>query len=464
VKEAAVGPRLSAIAVAFVANGLGGPSFLPRLPGRQSDLGLSDTGLGAVLVGLAAGALLASPVAGRAVDRLGSRPVVVGAAVALGASLWTAGAAPDPVSLFVALAVVGAADAAMDIAMNANGAAYERARGRSVLHRLHGAWSLGALAAAGLAAAAAAAGVSLTWQLAAVGVVLASVVAATQGGLVHDGAGHRREPPVAEVAPSVTSAGAAPRVAAPATGHGDLASPGDAATPDRGRSGVDPGARAAGGTAAGARRRPRRRRGWTPVARAVALLAAVTVGGAVIEGGTADWSAIRLERLGAGPGAAALGFAAVMAGMLAGRLVGDRLTERFGGAAVLRGGMLLVTAGLGAGALVDEPVVFAVGLVVAGLGTSGLFPLAFSAAATTPGLAPGTGAATVSLAARLGFLGEPLLMGAIAQAVGLRWAFLVVAGVALAVAAAAGRVLASAEPDEAAVDRDDRPGDVGPGP
>jgi hypothetical protein len=98
------------------------------------------------------------------------------------------------------------------------------------------------------------------------------------------------------------------------------------------------------------------------------------------------------------------------------------------------------------------------------LGTSGLFPLAFSAAATTPGLAPGTGAATVSLAARLGFLGEPLLMGAIAQAVGLRWAFLVVAGVALAVAAAAGRVLASAEPDEAAVDRDDRPGDVGPGP
>jgi MFS family permease len=152
VKEAAVGPRLSAIAVAFVANGLGGPSFLPRLPGRQSDLGLSDTGLGAVLVGLAAGALLASPVAGRAVDRLGSRPVVVGAAVALGASLWTAGAAPDPVSLFVALAVVGAADAAMDIAMNANGAAYERARGRSVLHRLHGAWSLGALAAAPAAA------------------------------------------------------------------------------------------------------------------------------------------------------------------------------------------------------------------------------------------------------------------------------------------------------------------------
>ena len=141
-------PRVSAVAVAFVANGLGGPSFLPRLPERQAALGLSDVGLGLVLVGMALGALVASPFAGRVVGRTGSRPVVVVAATTLGASLWTAGAAPRPVVLFLALTFVGAADATMDIAMNANGAAYERRTGRSVLHRLHGAWSLGALAGA----------------------------------------------------------------------------------------------------------------------------------------------------------------------------------------------------------------------------------------------------------------------------------------------------------------------------
>jgi MFS family permease len=67
--------------------------------------------------------------------------------------------------------------------------------------------------------------------------------------------------------------------------------------------------------------------------------------------------------------------------------------------------------------------------------------LAFSGAANTPGVAPGAGAATVSLAARLGFLIEPLVVGAVAELVGLRWAFVLVAVVAVALAAAAGRIV-----------------------
>ena len=411
-----------AIAAVFVANGLGGPSFLPRLPERQAALGLSDVGLGLVLTGMAVGALVASPAAGRAVGRVGSRPVAVAAGVAVAASLWTAGAAPHPIVLFLALAGIGAADAAMDIAMNANGAAYERLSGRSLLHRLHGAWSLGSLAAASVAALLAAAGVSVTWQLLGVGVVIAVTVLTAGSHLVADdhldgGTARPRLPRTAP--PRARPSRAPPRAARPP-----------------------------------ARRRAR----W--VARPLAALAAVTLAGAVIEGGPSDWSAVRLERLGSGPGAAALGFAAFTAGMLAGRLIGDRLTDRHGGAAVLRGGMTLVAAGLVAGAVVDHPAVFAGGLVVAGLGAAGLFPLVFSAAATTPGVAPGAGAAVVSLAARLGFLVEPLLMGALAQTVGLRWAFVVVAAVAVAVAAAAPLVLgrrARARPGRRGRDR--RPAD-----
>ncbi len=78
-------PRAGAVAATFVVNGLGGPGFLPRLPERQAALGLSDAGLGLVLVGMAAGALVASPVAGRLIGTRGSRPVVVASAVALGA-------------------------------------------------------------------------------------------------------------------------------------------------------------------------------------------------------------------------------------------------------------------------------------------------------------------------------------------------------------------------------------------
>lgn len=378
------GPTVRAVAVAFVANGLGGPSFLPRLPERQASLGLSDAGLGLVLVGLAGGAMLASPVAGRLVGRVGSRTVVVVAALALGASLWLAGAAPSPVLLAAALALIGAADAAMDIAMNANAGAYEALSGRSVMHRLHGLWSVGALAGAGAAALAAGVGVPLTAQLALTGAVIAVAVWITRGGLV-------------------------PGVQATA-----------AATPDGG---------------------PAPMLTW---AGPLVVLAAATVGGAVVEGAPTDWSALRLERMGAGPGVAALGVAAFMAGMLAGRAAGDHLTERFGGRAVLRGGMALVAAGLGLGVVVDHPVAFTAGLVVAGAGASGFFPLAFSAAARLPGVAPGAGAATVSLAARLGFLAEPLAMGGLAETAGLRWAFLAVAGVAATLALAAARIVPAA--------------------
>jgi hypothetical protein len=260
------------------------------------------------------------------------------------------------------------------------------------MHGLHGTWSLGALAAAGIAAAGAATGVPLTLHLALVGAVIAGSVLATRRGLV--------------------GADARP----PAAGPG-------APEPKPGRA-----------TA------PRRIRPIRPI-RPIVILAAATVGGAVIEGASSDWSAIQLERMGVAAGVSALGYAAFMAGMVGGRFAGDRLTDRFGGAAVLRGGTALVAAGLLIGVVVNQPAAFAMGLALAGLGAAGFFPLAFSAAARTQGMSPGSGAAAVSLAARLGFMIEPVIIGAVAELLSLRWAFGLVVVVALVLAAAAPRIV-----------------------
>jgi hypothetical protein len=400
--------------VVFVANGLGGPSFLARLPERQSDLGLSDLGLGMALVGMAVGALVASPVAGRLVSTHGSRLVVVASGLALGTSLWTVGAAPHVGLFFGALVAVGAADAAMDISMNANGAAYEGPYGRSLMHRLHGAWSLGALSAAGLAAVLLATGIPLTVHLVGIGVLIAgSTVVA------------RRSLPV----PS--GAGASPVGTSPAGPIGPAGVDGELLDPEPGTpSGAPVVPPELAPRASGAGR-------FGPLL----VLGAATVAGAVIEGGPADWSAIQLERFGVATGVSALGYAAFMAGMLGGRLVGDRLTDAYGGAQVLRVGMVVGALGLASGVAVGHPLAFAAGLVLAGAGASGFFPLAFAAASRTPGVAPGAGAATVSLAARVGFLAEPVLMGGIAEAVGLRWAFATVAVLALVVAASATRIV-----------------------
>lgn len=419
----AVRPRARAIAVVFAANGLGGASFLARLPERQSDLGLSDAGLGLALVGFSLGALVVSPLAGRLVGVVGSRPLVVAATVALGGCLWLVGAAPSAVALFAALAAVGAADAAMDIAINANGAAYEGRTARSVMHRLHGAWSVGALAAASAAGLAAAVGVPLTVHLAGVGLVLVAATLVSRPRLVA-GDGRARRP-----------GGAVP---APAGPH-----PPPNTEPD--------GRTVAGRGDRDGRDRRRRRLPWP-----LLVLGAATVGGAVIEGGPVDWSAVLLERYGASEGVAALGVAAFLAGMLAGRIFGDWATDRLGGGRVLRLGTSLVAGGIALGALAGHPVAFTAGLVVAGVGAAGFFPLAFSAAARMPGVSPGAGAATVSLAARIGFLAEPVLMGAVAELTDLRWAFGLVAVTALVLAAAASRIVPPAARPVAAPTADPR--------
>ena len=130
-----------------------------------------------------------------------------------------------------------------------------------------------------------------------------------------------------------------------------------------------------------------------------------------------------------------------MAGMLAGRMVGDHLTDRFGGARVLRAGTLLVTFGTLLGVIVSEPWAYATGLALAGIGTSGVIPLAFSAAGRMVGVCHKFGAATVSLTgAGIGFLVEPVLMGVTAELTSLRVAFLNVAVVGLVVATLAPRI------------------------
>jgi MFS family permease len=366
--------RVVALAAVFVANGLGIPSFLARLAERQADLGLSDAALGVTVLGTGAGALLASPVAGWAVHRHGSRPVTTVAGIAAGATLPLAALAPSAPTLFAALAVAGAGDAAMDIAMNANGAAAEAEAGRSILHRLHASWSLGALLAAGVAAAAASADVPLGAHLAVVGSIVAALAVVAHRHLVPTDA-----PP--------------------------------------GRS------------------EEHRHRRIPP---AIVVIGIAIVAGAVLEGTAFEWSAIQADRLGLSTGTAPLGAAALSAGMFAGRLVGDRRTDRHGAVVVLRRGMLLSATGLALGSAIGEPLPFLAGIALAGFGLAPFFPLAFSAAVRAAG---GAGAAVVSLGARAGFLVEPVLVGAVAEATDLRVSFAIAAVVAAGLAAAAARVV-----------------------
>src|SRR6202011_6055836 len=78
-------------------------------------------------------------------------------------------------ALFVALALWGAFQAALDVAMNAQGVAVERGYGRPILASFHACWSMGTFVGVGLGVLALGWGVDLGAQMAVFAAVLVAV-------------------------------------------------------------------------------------------------------------------------------------------------------------------------------------------------------------------------------------------------------------------------------------------------
>jgi predicted MFS family arabinose efflux permease len=180
----------------------------------------------------------------------------------------------------------------------------------------------------------------------------------------------------------------------------------------------------------------------------LALLAAVALTMAVVEGAPGEWAAVfGADVHGASAGTAGLGFLAMSAGMVIGRFAGDAATDRLGPTRVLRLAFGTVVVGLAAVVASPAIAVAVVGFLVIGLGVSVLFPALYLSAADREGIPAGLGLGVMSTGARLGFLLSPPLVGAVADATSLRLSL----GLTVGTAAAAALVL------EAALSRAGRP-------
>jgi MFS family permease len=177
-----VSARVAVTGVFFI-NGAVFSSWYARLPDIQAELGISTGALGIALLGAPAGLLAAQPLAGALVARVGSRPVV-GAAPLLVAPVVLPALAVNAPTLLLATLIVGAANGVLDISMNVQGLAVERAGERRIFNSLHAAFSFGALAGAVAAAAAIAAGLSPPVHLTIVAVVGAAAALACVRGLL----------------------------------------------------------------------------------------------------------------------------------------------------------------------------------------------------------------------------------------------------------------------------------------
>ena len=171
--------------------------------------------------------------------------------------------------------------------------------------------------------------------------------------------------------------------------------------------------------------------------RATVVVGLVVFASTFVEAAAGDWSAVYLHRsVGASLPVAATGFAAFSVAMVAGRLGGDALVDRFGPVRTARWpaavGAVALAAGLATGRL--GPAL--AGFALAGLGTAVLFPLGVAAAGrrTDDPARAVAGAVTVGY---LGWLTAPGVIGSVSGATSLS------AGLGLAAfVLAAGAVLA----------------------
>jgi fucose permease len=173
---------------------------------------------------------------------------------------------------------------------------------------------------------------------------------------------------------------------------------------------------------------------------AVWVLGLLAMFSMVPEGAVLDWAALYLQQeLGSDVARSGLAFAFFSAAMAVMRFAGDGVRNRFGAVATLRWSGLVAAAGLLGGALAPSDTVVIASFFVAGLGVANMVPILFSAAGNHPGLSPGAGIAAVTMLGYSGILVAPSTIGFVAEIVGFRLTYGVLAILLVLVSLLAGR-------------------------
>ena len=350
------------VCAAFFLYAFGMGGIFPRLPEIQRALGVAEGALGLALIGTACGTLVTLTFGGRWLDRIGHRRALLGLTALLPLCYAIAAHAGSGTAFFLLLLPSGLCIGAIEIVVNLEADRVEHQTGRRLMNRAHGFWSVGFFAAGLLGALLSQLGMTPQAHLALVVPIQVLGIALLLG---------RFDP-----------------------------------APHRGATSRAPPARFARPTAG------------------VMLLVALALSAMVLEGAGNDWSAIYMRDVfGATPFVAGSAVAAGAAAQAVTRFVADRFVERHQPVAVAR--VLLGLLGAGTLLVFIAPAGWAalLGFALMGVGTSAIFPLAMSAAAQRTDRAPATNVAALAQISFVAFLLGPPLLGHVAQAFGIRWAF-----------------------------------------
>jgi fucose permease len=154
---------------------------------------------------------------------------------------------------------------------------------------------------------------------------------------------------------------------------------------------------------------------------------AALVLGVAVEFCMVFWSADFLETVrGLAKADAAQAVSLFFVGMILGRLLVSRVVVRLGAAQVVLGSLLLSGIGFGAYWLVPQVIVSLAGLFLVGLGVAGLYPLTLSLAIGAAGASIVKASARATLASGVAISVLPLVLGRVADSLGIAAAYAVV--------------------------------------
>ncbi len=399
------------VVTAYAGSGLVFASWVSRIPAIRDDLGLTPGQVGLLLLSMSLGSFVSVAMSGLVVLRLGSKLTSrLGTVIqTIGVIVMGLGATVFAETLVVGagLVILGLGTGSWNTASNIEGAAVERALGRHIMPRLHGSFSIGTVAGAGLGALAASMHIPVAVHLSAIAVIVCTAVLIGTKYYQADKAGTEATEVDLGESGAVPGTGPIPVITAATT--------------------------APGSGSAGTGRKADKKAGQAKIAAAwrdprTLMLGALVLGLGLAEGAAGDWVALAMvDGYDSTAAIGAVGYGIFVSAMTIGRFAGTVVLDKYGRVAVLRVGAALAVIGLGLFVFAPSAPLALAALVFWGLGSALGFPVAMSAASDDPEQA----AARVSVVSTIGygaFLGGPPLLGLLAEHVGVLHSLLAVLG------------------------------------
>jgi MFS family permease len=368
-------------AVYFFISGFGYSSWTSRIPGIKESLKLNDAHFGTLLFMMPVGLILTMPFTGKLLDHFKSRTIMLIGTLLYNLVLACLGFSGFTWVLGIFLFFFGSSRNLMNLSINAQAIGVQALYSRSIMSSFHAVWSMAGFAGAAFGYLMVSFNVIPAWHLLGVSLVLSVLSLYYYKDALDQKPDHKHKRSIFTLPP-----------------------------------------------------------------KGMLLFSLICFSSMACENTMYDWSGIYIRQVLHGSKATAtIAFVVYMVAMTCGRLMGDRMADRFGIKRVLASSGFLITLGFTITVLSAYIPLTFLGYLFTGLGVSCVVPFVFSLAGKIPMSNPGAALASVSSLGYLGFLLVPPMIGYVAQASSLRISFAIIAVMGLLMVRLSTRIRIQAE-------------------